>query len=206
MLRPEAASPHIWDPGAGQLDPGADDDLVALGAQSHGPPCVRRSSGVARAGPSSWAARLRQDGFSPLGRGAVRLDHIAFVVETSPEQVDQERPRVAMKHPADLHGLPSPQVVVADGEDTLRSAAPAARVTAGLSLMLARRRVAAEGQRGGGGTETCKGGGRRRVVIRGDGRGRSRGVRRSVAAPPAVAMMAYRGTLQPQTGYLTANL
>ena len=80
------------------------------------------------------ALRLRLlglDGFDlPVGMGAVLLDDVAAVLEASPEQVDQERLRVAMEHPAGPHGAVSPPVVVADGGATLRRAAPAARVTA----------------------------------------------------------------------------
>ena len=45
--------------------------------------------------------------------------------------------RVAMEHPAGPHDAVSPQVMVADGGDTPRSAAPAAPVPADLSLAAA---------------------------------------------------------------------
>ena len=134
-------TPELY-PGVGQVDPGADDDLVAVGPQILDG--AHAHDGAPRLAPALGPGPLGLDGTDlSIRPGAISLDHIALVVEASAEQVHEKRLCVAMEHSAGLHGrsLPRPCKATADGAHPRRGR-PAARVTAELRLSPARRQVA----------------------------------------------------------------
>ena len=94
--------------GVPQVDAGADDDLVAFGPHPLDGACAR--DGGARLAPALPRGPLGLDGFDLAGcERAIALDHVAVVIEASPEQVNQKGLGIAMEHPACAHGVSSPR-------------------------------------------------------------------------------------------------